>query len=276
MTGKLLMIGTPIGNIADMSPRAREGLQALDILFCEDTRVTGKLLAILGIRVETRSLHDDSSPKQWQNAISEALGGRQIGFVTDAGMPGVSDPGRRLVRLAWDSGVPVTVVPGPSSVGSLLACCPFVKNGFSFIGFAPRAQAELVQFADFISDSGEPVLFFDSPKRVHRTIGALAASLAAEREILIGRELTKLHEQLVLLKAQDWPAVSETIPGLGEFTIAVSGCPKPASPQNTELKDNVLKLLDQGFSKRDAVLAVSVISSVPLNKVKSLVYGNQC
>jgi 16S rRNA (cytidine1402-2'-O)-methyltransferase len=275
MSGQLLLIGTPIGNLGDLTYRAAETLRSLDVLYCEDTRVTAKLLRHLGASVPLRSLSDDAPEQRWGEAVAEALAGKRVGFATDAGMPGVSDPGRKLTRAAWAAGLTPTVIPGPSSVSALLAACPFVDNAFRFVGFPPRKAGERKAWIEGVAKSPEPCFFFEAPTRVHALLDALCASVEPERQVLIGREMTKLHEQLELFAAAQWPGLRESIPARGEFTLAVAA--RAAGTVSSLDAEHALaalaRLAAAGFSKRDAVKALAGAWDVPLNDMKRLAYG---
>jgi 16S rRNA (cytidine1402-2'-O)-methyltransferase len=274
MRGELYLIGTPIGNLSDLSERALKTMCQLSVLFCEDTRVTGKLLKLLGISVPLRALSDDHGPERIREAIHAINHGQRVGFVTDAGMPGVSDPGRRLVRAAWEAGITPVVIPGPSSVGTLLAACPFVDNSFCFLGFPPRKKNDRAAFVSQLVQLREPGFFFESPQRVHALLDALCASLEPERELLIGREMTKMHEQIVLLIAGEWTRQKAKIPEVGEYTVAVAARPPSAEPDfgRDELRSALDRLLAAGFSKRDAVKALAAAWEVQPNELKALLY----
>lgn len=273
MAGQLYLIGTPIGNLGDITLRALETLRSLDVLFCEDTRVTAKLLQHFGILLETRSLSDDSSERDWDEPLRLVHQGRKVGYVTDAGMPGASDPGRRLARLAWAADIAFTVIPGPSSLSTLLAACPFIDNGFTFIGFAPRKPGEREQFFARIVASRDPLLFFESPQRAHALLDSMCAVLPAERRLMLGREMTKLHEQFLVFQAGNWLELSQRVPALGEFTIAVEGAQsKQERHAEEELIQALKRMAAAGFSKRDAVKAISVVLEHPLNELKKLAY----
>lgn len=275
MRGELVLIGTPIGNLGDLTPRARETLLGLHVLYCEDTRVTGKLLSHLGIKLPLRALSDDQPQARVDEAVAAIKAGQRLGFVTDAGMPGVSDPGRRLTRAVWDAGYTPSVIPGPSSVGTALAACPFVYNRFRFIGFPPRKTNDRLAFIEQLVVSTEPCFFFESPHRVHGLLNELCATLEPQRELLIGREMTKLHEQLELFHAEDWPSLCGCIPEMGEYTVAVAGRAASDTPPVHDAEDQsaaLKRLLNAGFSKRDAVKALATIWEVSPNDLKKLLY----
>ena len=273
MAGQLYMIGSPIGNLGDLSRRAIEVLASLDRLYCEDTRVTGKLVSALELKVSLKSLSDDSPAGHWASAIKYVLAGHQVGFITDAGMPGLSDPGRKLLQLAWAQGLVPTVIPGPSSVGSLLALCPFISNSFHFVGFAPRKSQEIDTFVAHILSASEPTFFFESPRRIHQLLAVLCAQAQPSRLIMVGRELTKLHEQVVLFQAGEWPEVCGTILAKGEFTLALQGQQNSPKTGVDGLITAALSRLNQaGFSARDSAKAVAACLEISPNDVKKAAY----
>ena len=273
MPGQLFLIGTPIGNLGDLTFRAAETLRALDLLYCEDTRHTAKLLAHLGASPTTRALSDDAPDARWGEAVAEALAGKRVGFVTDAGMPGVSDPGRRLVRAAWNAGLKPTIIPGPSSVGTLLAACPFVDNTFRFAGFPPRKSAERAAYIAALAAAPEPCFLFEAPGRVAAFLDQLCAALEPARQLLAGREMTKLHEELQLFSAGEWPELKPRFTERGEFTLAVAAAPPLEVPLDEGAALAALKrLAEAGFSRRDAVRALAAAWDVSVNEIKKLSY----
>ncbi|MCB1217578.1 16S rRNA (cytidine(1402)-2'-O)-methyltransferase [bacterium] len=276
MPGELFLIGSPIGNLSDISRRQLRTLGSLDILYCEDTRVTHKLISHFGIsRVNLRSLPDDSKPSAWKKAIHEVDAGRKVGFITDAGMPGVSDPGRKLVRQAFEHGIRPQVIPGCSALGTLLAACPFVDNSFAFHGFIPKTGGKRTEALKAIAESTIPVLYFDSPHRVRDNMQELCEMLDEEREILIGREMTKLHEEFVLFRPAEMETVFKRIKIAGEFTLAVSArqLNEAEEHDDAELREKLALLQENGFSSKDAVKALSLVLDVKPNRLKKLGFG---
>lgn len=272
-SGAIILIGTPIGNLGDMTPRAVEALRGLDVLFCEDTRVSGPLLTHFGLQLPLRALSDDLPQARVDEAVELARRGKRVGFVSDAGMPGVSDPARRLTRSAWAAGITPQVVPGVSAVATLLSVCPFVDGPFSFAGFAPRKPGEIRQFAASLATSRQPSLCFCGRSRVHALFDALCSMVEPERQMLIGREMTKLYEGYTLLTAGQWPGVREIIPAKGEFTIAVAAVPSVETPLDEQAARDALDRLSQaGFSRRDALRALSAVLGMPANRLKKLGY----
>ncbi len=170
MPGSLFLIGSPIGNLGDVTKRQLRTLAQLDVLYCEDTRVTHKLITHFGIsKVNLRSLPDDSKASAWKKAIHEVDAGRKVGFITDAGMPGISDPGRKLVRQAFEHGITPQVIPGCSALGTLLAACPFVDNTFAFHGFIPKTGGKRADALKAVADSRIPVNCVNCSRRIARS-----------------------------------------------------------------------------------------------------------
>jgi 16S rRNA (cytidine1402-2'-O)-methyltransferase len=220
MKGKLYVVATPIGNMKDITQRAVDLLREVDVVICEDTRVTGKLLSALGIKKSLRSLHEHTESEKLERLISELLDGKSAAYTSDAGTPGLSDPGGKLVALAAEKGIETIPIPGPSALAAAVSVCGFPMSQFSFMGFPPTKKHRGV-FFDTISSDRNPAVFYESTHRILKTLEELRKRLSAERKVLVGRELTKMHEQLYR------GTISEVIDQLtktsqkGEFVIVV-------------------------------------------------------
>lgn len=194
--GRLFVCATPIGNLGDVSGRLREVLADADLVFAEDTRRTAKLLTHLGVSVEMVSLFSGNERSRIERVL-EALGsGLTVALVSDAGMPTVSDPGATVIRSAREAGHEVSVVPGPSAVTAAVALAGFGADRFVFEGFLPRKGVERSRRLAEIAAETRPVVLFASPKRLAADLSDLAAVCGESREVAVGRELTKLHEEL--------------------------------------------------------------------------------
>ncbi len=205
--GILSIVGTPIGNLSDASPRVVETLSSADAILCEDTRVTSKLLAHFDIRVPLVRADENVIRSRVAEVLERVGAGERIAFVSDAGMPGVSDPGQVLVDAALDAGLRVEVVPGPSAVTCALVSSGLASDHFFFEGFLPRkAGAQKTRLAQLARIPGTLVVY-ESPRRVAATLANIAEVMPARRVALV-RELTKLHEEVVRDVA---PALAETI-----------------------------------------------------------------
>jgi len=218
--GTLFVVGTPIGNPEDLSPRALRVLTEASVIAAEDTRVTARLLARHGLR---RPMVSHRAPVEARSLprLLEALGRGDVALVTDAGTPTLSDPGRRLVAAAWEAGHRVVPVPGPSAVTAALSVAGFGGAGFCFAGFLPRRQGELRRFFESLRGVPRPTVVFESPHRLRRSLQVMAEVLP-DRPLALARELTKRHEQILRgTPAELLDAVGE--PVRGEVTVVISG-----------------------------------------------------
>lgn len=218
----LFVVGTPIGNLEDLTARAVRVLGEVAAIAAEDTRVTSRLLARIGVR---KPLLSYRAPVERRGlpAVLRALEEGDVALVTDAGTPGVNDPGQRLVAAAVEAGHRVVPIPGPSAVAAALSISGFGGEGYLFLGYLPRKPGELRRLFESLASEGRPVVVFDSPYRVLKSLAVLAEVLP-ERQLLVGRELTKLHEQVVRGTAAE--ALHElAAKARGEFTLVIAGCP---------------------------------------------------
>src|SRR5690606_17046998 len=198
LSGTLYVVGTPIGNLADITLRAIDTLRAVDRIAAEDTRRTRALLSHLEIGGKPLSaLEAHADERAYERLLTELEAGKSVAFVTDAGMPAVSDPGARLVARARERGISVVVIPGPSAVTAAIAASGLVEAPFCFFGFLPRKGRARQRVLERIARASEPVVIFESPARLRATLSELAASMP-ERRVAVCRELTKLHEEIVL------------------------------------------------------------------------------
>ncbi|MDW2959007.1 MAG: 16S rRNA (cytidine(1402)-2'-O)-methyltransferase [Alphaproteobacteria bacterium] len=215
MQSGLYIVGTPIGNLSDMSPRAIAVLQDVDLIAAEDTRVFGKLASHFDIKTKRVSCHEHNERDVVPDLIEKIQGGMAIAVVSDAGMPGISDPGFRIVRAARDAGVDVFVVPGPVAAISALVLSGFPTDRFTFCGFVDEKKLR--------DDNKIPhtIIYYESPNRVMATIAKMA-QIMPERKIAIVREITKIHEQAII----GYPAeLMSMTPPRGEIVIVVA--PRP-------------------------------------------------
>lgn len=192
--GRLLVVGTPIGNRSDLSPRALEAFRSAVMILCEDTRVTRKLLSDLDTTAPTRSIHHHSMPADLDRAL-DAVATGDVVYVSDAGTPGISDPGGKLVARAHTRQIPVVVIPGPSALTAALSISGFPTDKFRFLGFLPHKKGRETLYQEIIA-SEETIAFFESPHRLMKTLEALLR-LNLNRPLAVCRELTKIHESVV-------------------------------------------------------------------------------
>jgi 16S rRNA (cytidine1402-2'-O)-methyltransferase len=259
VTGALILVGTPIGNMGDLSPRAIEVLRAADAICCEDSRRTGRLLAHAGIERSSPLLvvNDHTEVARVGEVLARLGRGERVAVVTDAGMPGISDPGERLVRAAAADGHVVEVVPGPSAAVAALVASGLPTGRFVFEGFLPRKGSGRTQRLSELADERRTIVLYEAPHRLARTLSDLSAACGAERRVAIGRELTKLHEEVwrgTIGDAVGWSAEQQP---RGEFVLVVDGAPAPDDATDDDVRVAVDDALRRGLSARDAAAVVA-------------------
>lgn len=270
MTESLAVVATPIGNLSDLSPRAAAALAAADIVACEDTRRTGRLLGHLGIagpRLVVVNEHTERNVAA--QLIGQLRAGRSVALVSDAGMPGVSDPGHLLVRAAIDAGIAVEVVPGPSAVLVALVASGLPMDRFTFEGFVPRKGADRRRRLSTIAAADLTTVLFEAPHRIVRTLSDLASLAGDDRPVVIARELTKLHEEVWRTTLGVAVAVGGLAEPRGEHVVVLGAA--PATPITDETLRRALgDLLARGRSRRDAVDAVAASHGASHRRVYEL------
>ena len=217
MPGTLFVVATPIGNLEDITLRAMRTLREVDLIAAEDTRRTAKLLSHHHIHCRMVSLHAHNERREAPKLIAKLIAGASVALVTDAGTPGISDPGEYLVRLAHENGLKVTPIPGASAVATALSVSGLPASQFVFMGFPPRSGQERRQWLERLSADERTIVAFESPHRIIKTLQELK-SLLVNRQIQIHREITKLNEELVLTPIQG-PVVFDK--ALGEFVLII-------------------------------------------------------
>jgi len=264
VSGSLTVVATPIGALADLSPRAAEALCAADVVACEDTRRTAGLLRHAGSDAPMVPSHQHNEARRATDLVRRMEDGAHVVLVSDAGMPGVSDPGARVVAAAIDAGLPVTVVPGAGAVETALVASGLATGtGYAFAGFAPRKAGELRTFVEHLDSCGEPVVVFESPRRV----GALLAAIAAHdpgRPVAVCRELTKVHEEVIRGTAAEL-AARVNAPLKGEIAVVVAPPPAPAPADEGQLAEAMAPMLDAGMSPARAADVAAALGAAPRN-----------
>jgi 16S rRNA (cytidine1402-2'-O)-methyltransferase len=235
--GRLLVVGTPIGNLGDLTPRAADALRAADLVVAEDTRMAARLLAHIGAATPTISFNEHNAASRLPLLLGRLTGGETLALTTDAGMPAVSDPGALLVAAARDAGAVVQVVPGPAAVTAAMALAGVESPGFVFGGFLPSRPASsraaaLKPLLEAAAALKLPLILYESPHRVAGLLSALVG-LAPEAEVAVGRELTKRHEQVVVGTPAD--VLNQLGERRGEFTLVLSRLPAPGSGDGQDL-----------------------------------------
>lgn len=255
MAGRLLVVGTPIGNLGDLTPRAAEALRTADLVVAEDTRLANRLLAHVGAKRPTLSFNDHSPAGRLADLLARLAGGATLALTTDAGMPGVSDPGARLVAAARDAGISVEVLPGPSAVTTAMAASGVESLGFLFGGFLPARPAAartraLGRLLDASGTAGLPLVLFEAPHRVAALLRALD-QLVPEARVAACRELTKLHEEVLVGTPAE--VLARLIDPRGELTLVVSLIPRPDAAEPLDMAALVDAAQHAGLTPRTTV-----------------------
>lgn len=255
----LVVCATPIGNLEDVTLRVLAELRAADVVLCEDTRHTRGLLERHGITgVRLLSYHEHNEAARTDELLPRLVAGERIALVSDAGMPGVSDPGARIVRAALDADVLVTVLPGPSAIETALVASGFAGEAFQFIGFLPRKANELAALWATLTMT---TVAFESPQRLPASLASLAAADAA-RPVAVCRELTKKFEEVVRGHAEV-VAARFAQPPKGEITLVIGA--GESEPDETAALQAVAELVDAGVARKRAAEIVSSLTDVPRN-----------
>jgi 16S rRNA (cytidine1402-2'-O)-methyltransferase len=265
--GRLVLVGTPIGNLGDLSPRAVEALHTATLICCEDTRRTGRLLQHAGVAAPRLAVcNEHTEPARITEVLATLGDGGDVAVVTDAGTPGISDPGERLVRAVIDAGFDVTTVPGPTALVTALVTSGLPTGRFVFEGFLPRTGRGRKERLAELAGERRTIVVYEAPHRVVRTLADLAAAFGEDRPVVVARELTKLWET----------TVRGTLGGIelgqprGEYVLVVAGAPdRDAPPDDDAIRLALRAELAGGATRRDAAAAVARRLGVP----KRLVYA---
>ena len=258
MAGRLVLVATPIGNLGDLSPRAVEALSEADVVACEDTRRTGKLLAHAGVSAPRLLVVNEHTEAAGAAEIAGlVVGGNTVVLVTDAGTPAVSDPGAKVVTAVLDAGCEVEAVPGPSAALAALVVSGLPVGRFCFEGFLPKKGRHRANRIHALSQEPRTMVLFEAPHRLGRTLGDLASALGGDRMVAIVREQTKLHEEVWRGTLDDAVARANGAEPRGEHVLVVAGCPDPAPPSESQIRRALNERLADGLSRRDAAAAVA-------------------
>jgi 16S rRNA (cytidine1402-2'-O)-methyltransferase len=258
VTGSLVLVATPIGNLGDLSPRAVEALGRADVIACEDTRRTRALLTSAGVDApRLLVVNDHTEAAKVREVVALLDAGSCVAVVTDAGTPGVSDPGERLVAAASAAGHPVDVVPGPSAAVAGLAISGLPSGRFCFEGFLPRKGSARAARLQVLREERRTIVLFEAPHRVRRTMVDLCDAFGPLRRVVVARELTKLHQET-------WRgALGDAVTHLGdkeprgEYVLVVDGAPPPGPPDDATVEAAIRAALDAGADRKAAVAAVA-------------------
>jgi len=267
----LWLVATPIGNLGDLSPRAVDVLAHVGLICCEDTRRTGLLLQHAGVKGQRMAVCNDHTEVSRVADVLAVLGdGRDVAVVSDAGTPGISDPGERVVRAAIDAGYDVSAVPGPSAAIMALTISGLAADRFVFEGFIPRKGGERAARLAEIAAEHRTTVIYEAPHRVERTLDDLREACGDERSIVVTRELTKLHEEVVR-----GPLGTIDIGGpRGEYVLILAGAPIDVQPiSDDDVREALRDELSAGSSTRDAAAAVARDVGRPKREVYALAVG---
>lgn len=266
--GRLVLVATPIGNLGDLPPRAVEALATAALVCCEDTRRTGRLLQHAGVRAQRLAVANDHTELARINEVLDVLSaGGDVAVVTDAGTPGVSDPGERLVRAALDAGFDVTAVPGPAAAVMAVTISGLPAARFVFEGFLPRSGRERAERIAEIAAERRTSVLYEAPHRIQRTLADLRTACGDDRPVAVCRELTKLYEEVVRGTLGD-VAIDKP---RGEYVIVLAGQPAAVAAVDDDTIRNALRSeIAAGSSKKDAVAAVTERLGAPRKSVYAL------
>ena len=259
MSGTLYIIGTPIGNMEDITLRQLDTLGSVDFICAEDTRVTLKLLNRFEIKNQLISFHEHSSKADAQRIIDRLLSGENGGVVTDAGMPCISDPGEVLVRMCAENGIDVKVVPGPSAVVSAAALSGMSIRRFTFEGFLPVPKKERNERLELLRNETAVMIFYEAPHKLKTTLADLTENFGADRRISLCRELTKIHEEVLRMTLGEAVEYYNTNEPRGEYVLVLEGKSISNSDEITieQALEQVKKLIDMGEKPTDACKAIA-------------------
>lgn len=220
--GHLYVVATPIGNLADLTDRARSILGAVDLVACEDTRTTGALLTRLGLRKDLVAYHEHNETEMAETLAAQIAAGKSVAVVSDAGTPALSDPGFRLVRACRRRQLPVVPVPGPSALTAVLSAAGLPTNGFLYVGFLPPKSAARIGFFERHRDFAYTLALYESCHRIDRAVDEIVATLGPDRVICVAKEVTKLHETFLVGPAADVQARLAKTSLKGEFVLLIA------------------------------------------------------
>ena len=256
--GALVLVGTPIGNLGDLPPRAAEELARADVVACEDTRRTGRLLAHLGVRApKLLVVNDHTEAGVVRDVMARLDRGERVVLVSDAGMPGISDPGERLVAAAADAGHRIEVVPGPSAGVTGLVMSGLPAGRYVFEGFLPRKGSGRTQRLAALAGERRTIVLYEAPHRVARTLADLVEACGGSRRVVLARELTKLHEEVWRGSLEAAVARCSEVEPRGEYVLVLDGAPEPDAATDDDVRAAVAAARAEGATTRDAVSEVA-------------------
>jgi len=269
MAGMLYLVPTPIGNLGDISTRCRETLEQADFIAAEDTRVSLKLLNHLGIKKSLVSYYEHNKAFKGEKIVERILAGETCALVSDAGSPAISDPGEDLVKLCHEAGITVCAIPGPCAVITALSISGQATGRFCFEGFLSTAKKSRREHLESLVKERRTMIFYEAPHKLLTTLEDMAAVFGEDRSISLCRELTKLHEEVVITTLGGAIAKYTENAPKGEFVLVLAGAPEEVT-ESASLEDaagKVAQLMAEGLSRKDAVKQVAKELNLPKNAV---------
>lgn len=270
----LYLIATPIGNIQEFSPRAIEIIQGIDLIACEDTRVTGKLLSLIGISKPLISLREHNEISASQDVIEKILSGTKVAYMSDAGYPCISDPGSRLVKLAIENNINISAISGPNAALNALVASGLCEDHFYFHGFLEAKESAKLEELRKLANRQETLIFYEAPHRIQKTLLDMFTILG-NRKACIARELTKKHEEFIRGGLEELSKIDpETLKG--EMVIVVEGSLGEIKPDvsNDEIIQMVKNFVNMGVSTKDAIKKVAEATNVNKNYIYKIYHIN--
>jgi len=266
LAGTLYVVATPIGNLSDITLRAINTLREVDLIAAEDTRVTHHLLEHYDIHTPSTTYHAHRLARKAESLVGMLLEGKNIALVSDAGTPGISDPGQEIISLAIAAGLPVVAIPGPNAIIAAVVISGLPTGRFAFDGFPPRRSSERRTHFSALANEQRTMVFYESP---HRLLGTLKDMQAvwADRRIAVIREATKMFEEVHRGTITTAIKRFTETPPKGEFTIVVAGSSEAEKTSVEEVEASLRKLLDEGLSERDAVRAAASTCDLPKKEI---------
>ena len=270
--GKLYLVATPIGNLGDISPRAAQTLREADFIAAEDTRVTRKLLEHLSIKKPLVSYYEHNRLESGERIMRRIMSGESCALVTDAGTPGISDPGEDLVRLCSEAGIRMLAIPGPCAAVAALSLSGMQTGRFTFEGFLSTARKSRFEHLDELKTERRTMVFYEAPHKLLRTLADML-TVFGDRRIAIAREITKIYEETIRYTLSEAIGYFENTPPRGEFVLVIEGA-RSAPPAETGLEEaaeTALGLIADGMSSKDAVKKTAIETGVSRNELYNAV-----
>lgn len=270
----LYLVSTPIGNLQEVSPRTIEVLSSVDLVACEDTRVTGKLLQLLGISKNLVSIREHNEVSMSQEIVKKILSGTKVAYMSDAGYPCISDPGSKLVKVCLENEINVTTISGPNAALNALCASGLCGDHFYFHGFLNAKESVRLEELRELQTRKETLIFYEAPHRIQKTISDMYQILG-DREACIARELTKKHEEFIRAGLKDLSEIDpETLKG--EMVVIVEGSNGEEKPilSNADIVNMVKTMVESGMSTKDAIKKVSELTNTNKNYIYKLYHLN--